>query len=235
MNQHQVIQFYKIFFAILLSILILGITKNINAGPNAGSDIVDIAKSYLNYPRADGYPLNKEIELGGIFDEDTVTAFDCTGLVSWAAGLRRHYYLSQGEINQFYTEFNNWDNLQPGDIFDNGQHVMIFENWAANRTKITVVQASESQGKVIESTFTLDYMQSNYTANRFKTDNTNPTITISGVEDGGVYNNPVTVGVSADDDTSEPTPGLYFYGQDSGGKFRQKQFTEEGTYYDYFI
>lgn len=94
MNQHQVIQFYKIFFAILLSILILGITKNINAGPNAGSDIVDIAKSYLNYPRADGYPLNKEMEtkFGGIFDEDTVTAFDCTGLVCWAAGLRRLYF-----------------------------------------------------------------------------------------------------------------------------------------------
>jgi len=230
MSKEKTILFYQIFFITLLIIFAVGIVKNVDAGPNSGSEIASIADTYIGTPYLSGYPNNKEWNYGGLFDESTLTAFDCSGLVSWAAGLRRHYTVDE-LLTTFVTGVAGWYDVQQGDILSDGDHVMIFDYWMNPGIELRTVEASASVKFVINDEITTAWFDAHdYLIYRFKTDNTNPTITISGVEDGGVYNNPVTVGVSADDDTSEPTPGLYFYGQDSGGKFRQKQFTEEGTY-----
>jgi len=233
MSKEKTILFYQIFFITLLIIFAVGIVKNVDAGPNSGSEIVSTAQQYLGRLYETGQPPNKEWQFGGVFDLGIAwtSEFDCSGLVSLAAGLRRHYSVEELSGGDFLEEAD-WSAPQTGDVLidKNFDHVMIFESFVNNGTSVKVIQASYGELEVIESTWSLTWFQSHYYVYRFKTDSTNPTINFLGVQDGGVYNNPVTVGVSADDDTSEPTPGLYFYGQDSGGKFRQKQFTEEGTY-----
>ena len=126
----------------------------------------------------------------------------------------------------------DWSAPQIGDVLvdENFDHEMIFESFVNNGTSVKVIQASYGELEVIESTWSLTWFQSHYYVYRFKTDSTNPTINFLGVQDGGVYDTAVTVTIFADDDTSEPNSGLYFYGDDGEGKFKQKQFTDGGEY-----
>ena len=228
---------------ILLTIAIILGFSNLSPASNPADIIVENAELYLDTPYVSGQPPNKEVEWGAIFDLESwtpINGFDCSGLVSLAGGLRRHYSVQYRELS-YFVSLIKWEDLQHGDIIMNDDHVIIFDRREGMYLKTieTGVTHGVEVGSYIDpaqnSSKDIYLRLYGFQPYRFKTDNTNPTITISGVEDGGVYNYAVTVGISADDDTFEPTPGLYFYGQDSGGKFRQKQFTEEGTYYDYFI
>jgi len=98
MSKEKTILFYQIFFITLLIIFAVGIVKNVDAGPNSGSEIVSTAQQYLGRLYETGQPPNKEWQFGGVFDESTLTAFDCSGLVSWAVELRRHYYRYNGGL-----------------------------------------------------------------------------------------------------------------------------------------
>jgi hypothetical protein len=202
----------------------------------SGSEIVNEAKIYWNDEREylEGEPPNKE-EIyggGGVFDLGArwTGKFDCSGLVSLCAGLRRHYYVKDGSLQEFLDQISREDR-QIGDIVKNSDHAMIYEKDTLEGC--ILIRASSTAGKVSRGYISWDYLNTNgYSFYRFNQEEEPPTFKISGVEEGGIYSNPVTVEYIATDKVEGVT---YAFGRYHGEKFRTpKKFTTPGEYSLYF-
>jgi hypothetical protein len=133
----------------IFGILLIGLSlfhSELRGAPNSGSVILSNAIGYLGRPYVDGAPTNKEAKYddgdskwGGIFSPEGAYSggFDCSGLVSWCAALRRHYFTWQLPK---LTDSIKQEDLQPGDLLLRpGKHVVIFEEWVSQIGTNTIV------------------------------------------------------------------------------------------------
>ena len=185
---------------------------------NYGQTISNMAWSVRGKPYALANPPNEWSCPGGHFDFSNWTinnGFDCSGLLSWAADLRRRYLASD-----FINEFSNsvsWNNLSAGDflytrgvsgtVFPN-PHILIFVKMENSKYKI--VHAGSSG--VVDRTYTLELLRDTwgFAPYRLILDNTAADITITGVTDGGVYSSATTIFFQVQD-TVNPVPCGKFY------------------------
>jgi hypothetical protein len=147
----------KTFSCLLIAFLLVSEAKG---AINPGGTIVSNAIGYLGRPYVKGAPFNKEAEYddgnnkwGGIFSPQGAYTggFDCSGLVSWCAGLRRHFFT--WELYKL-TDSIKWENLQPDDRLLGSGHTLIFEKWVSkigtktDKWKVGVIHASHSKKRV---------------------------------------------------------------------------------------
>lgn len=235
----------KLIFLFLSICLILPV-EFVWSGPNSGADIIFWARSVVNYPRLDGQPPNKSDNYGIVFDysnwvrvNDKVT-FDCTGIVCWAAGLRRHYFLSNYTIQPLLNS-GSWFALQKGNIVASSAHMMIFDYWKDGKdgsqdTDVAIlIHASASANKVIEDEISRGWLQNNsFAPYSFKSDSTNPSVSVSGIVNNGLYNTSRTVFFSVSDNVAGSD--FYAYGEyppNGGTKFARntnQTFSNDGNY-----
>jgi hypothetical protein len=236
-----VFQYLKYFF--LLYIGFSFFPHEIRGAVNPESVIVSNAIGYLGRSYSEiGEPLNKEREYGGggIIDYDWGGAVDCSGLVSLCAGLRRHYFVSTGDMD-LYTNPINWESLRPGDLLLGSKHVLIFEKWVfqegtdTNSWKVGVIHASYSKKVVRRDIFTvLGCKTEGWFPRRFKNDTTPPIIYgdykkgIKFIEfNEKIFNKTVNLEIIGRDYLEGET---YAYGLYKGEKFKTKIFQEDGEY-----
>jgi hypothetical protein len=216
--------------------------SGIRGAVNSGDVIVSNAIRYLGRPYVLGAPTNKEEEYGGggIFsvEGEYTGGFDCSGLVSWCAGLRRHYFTSELPT---LTDSIGWGSLQPGDLLLGSGHVLIFEKWVqkegTNTWKVRVIHAvSKLQigtetidiKKVERRDLTISFLKSkNWLPCRFKNDTKPPIVKFDGAENEKHYKHNVTLTINGRDYIEGPT---YAYGLYKEKKFKTKTFKEEGKY-----
>ncbi|MBA3052143.1 MAG: hypothetical protein FP827_03520, partial [Candidatus Omnitrophica bacterium] len=165
--------------------------------------------------------------------------FDCTGLVSYCANLRRHYGTS--EFSVFLGSSKNWENGSKGDIIYWTEHTAIFKSrqWDVSRSTytISVIHATRYlryDGVQISSVIEEDYRQTYYEGKNahpypFKTDTTKPQITVTeggrDLVNGKVYAEPVTIAYSVSDNIAE-NHGAYI----KGNYAKNHTFDQEGAY-----
>lgn len=232
------IKFYLVFVLMLLVFAVCGASYAANPSDVLVSNATaQIGKSYVS-----GQPPNKEWTYGGIFDLDSWTGgLDCSGLVSYAGNLRRHYAVS--ELFDFVSS-NTWNGLQSGDVIMSSGHIMVFEGRYTDANGIKryiTIEASSGQGEVVRrgpgetlqgyldpaEYSTCDLIKGGFSPYKFNSDSTKPEIVVSGIVDGGCYNGSITVGISSTDNL-DSSP--YVYGEYQGAKFKQKSFSTAGNY-----
>ncbi|MEW6680869.1 MAG: hypothetical protein AB1297_07645, partial [bacterium] len=228
-------KFLKHLFLVCLGGLLL-FPAEIKGAVNSGDVIVSNAIGYLGRSYSTiGEPSNKEAEYGGggIMDYNWSGAVDCSGLVSLCAGLRRHYFVSTGDMD-LYTDSISWENLQAGDLLLGSSHVLIFEKWIqkegtnTNTWEVGVIHASYSKKVVRRDTFTVTYCKTEgWSPCRFNSETKSPVVKFDGAENEKYYNYDVTLTVTGRDNLEGPT---YAYGLYKGEKFKTKTFKEEGKY-----
>jgi len=202
----------SIFIFFIISLALKGVVNN-------GGTIVQIAKEQaeMHKPYILGEPQNEDIGFGGggIMDY-SFAGFDCSGLVSYCAGLRRHYTVA--ELGTYLIPVS-WSSLQPGDILKSSGHVIIFEKYDDEHPgRVVLISASTISHNVHEWTQdTVRLKDDGFSPYRFNTEATAPEITITGVVDGMTYTGPVTLSFNATDNLE--TPSTYAYGQWKGPKF----------------
>ena len=162
-------------------------------------------------------------------------------MVSWCAGLRRHYGTS--EFSNFLGVGYLWETASIGNIIFFSGHVSIFinrwwndrgtpDNLEDDRWEITVIHATEYTryggveiSEVIEESYAQSYFEGkNAHPFDFITDTTKPTINISGVVNNEFYKTAI-ITYSATDDISE-TNGPFI----KGNYQKNTTFNTNGTY-----
>ena len=200
----------KIIIILLVTHCFLMVVLSFGAYP--GNIIVSNAEGYVNTPITTPLP------------SPYIGVFDCSGVVSISAGLRRHYTVS--EMRTYFTlpRLLGWgEELQPGDLIMRTKHVMIFvSRYIEEGThRVSVIEASDSAGKVIKRPgwyYDKDGVYRYFSAYKdpyyhsdsdiadcfpyyFIDDHTPPNINVSGVVNGGIYNKkPVILSYSITDD-----------------------------------
>ena len=220
-----------------------------------GAGLVSNAQQYLGRDYGSGLPpnLNFTGKLKGEFyryhyywgsglwngESAWTGGFDCSGLLSYAANLRRHYRTE--ELPTFLGPAKTWETAVSGDIVYFSGHVAIFINRRQDENnvyRIKVVHATEYvlNGVTISGVLEEEYRQSYYENNNafpyaFIIDAVAPQISAKiikdgpNLEDGGVYAGPITIDFGATDNVTE-----------EGGPFIKAnyidntKFTEEGVY-----
>jgi len=200
----------SIFILFIISLVLKGVVHN-------GGTIVQIAKQQEGKPYILGEPHNEDFGFGGggIMNY-SFYGFDCSGLVSYAAGLRRHFTVS--ELGTYMNSVS-WSNLQPGDILKSSGHAMIFKRYSNTPNYIWYISASSGEGEVHEGHQDTTILKFTFSPYRFNTEAVAPEITITGVVDGMTYTDPVTLKFTATDNLE--TPSTYAYGQWKGPRFPQ--------------
>ncbi len=234
----------SIFIFVSIICLIL-FNVYIYPAPNSGSEIVYWARSYLGAGYKLGQPPNKWDDYGSVFDWTNWNGkFDCSGLVSYATGLRRRYITSELK-DSYLNSVSAWSSLQEGDILHtNGvsgtgwpsAHVMIFveRKTVDGVIRIRVIHASSGKDKVVEIGddelgFNEDTLKSaGFSPYYFKSDSIDPTITVYGIENNKTYNTSRTVSFSVSDNVTGSD--FYAYAEQSGTKFNSRTFSTDGNY-----
>ncbi|MEW6215469.1 MAG: hypothetical protein AB1478_09775, partial [Nitrospirota bacterium] len=203
---------------------------------NYGQTIVNIAQQYIGtryeFGQLENVPSEGVSSSYWIMDPYWTPAkgIDCSGLVSKAAALRRHYSVRIDDLGFRLKQFTisvSWSELQPGDLFMSDTHVMIFKEKVDGGNKAVVIHASSFYKAVVIDTFTRVTLESDYPPYRLKFDDTPPMITVSGVEDGKTYIDPVTITYSATDNIGDAGVNGYV----NGTYFASgKTFSADGDY-----
>jgi hypothetical protein len=248
MNREQMVNKFNLYFlffgGLFYLILFLGY---VYSAPNSGSEIVSWARAVIGAGYEEGKPANApDVGYGIVWASPLDTSkFDCAGLVSYAAGLRRRYTTSELK-NNYFDPIGSWDSLLEGDILHtNGvsgtdfplPHVMIFVKRYIKDgiTRIRIIHAG-SQGVIetVEPPGTpADFKETTlkeagFSPYRFKPDAAEPTVSVSGIEDGKAYNTSRTVSFSVSDNVVGSD--FYAYAEQppySGNKFKSKTFSTE--------
>ena len=225
---------------VLLAIISLATIPQSVLAMNYGQALVNKAYSVAGSPYVSGYPPNEWSCPGGHFDFSSwvpSNGVDCSGLVSYAADLRRRY-LTGDLSGATFSNPVNWDSLQAGDLLhSNGgsddfpvAHVMIFVS--RNGDNLTVIHAG-SPG-VVERTWNISLIRDTwfFAPYRLKYDTTPANTAITGVEDGRIYNNDVTADFTVTDAIDSYPCGKFYVNDvltlhDKNGS---KTFSQEGTY-----
>ncbi|MBU4445768.1 C40 family peptidase [bacterium] len=166
-------------------------------------------------------------------------AFDCSGLVSYAANLRRHY--SASELKSVLGSSKTWDNASVGDVisFEDINHVSIFVNRIWNDDiddyEITVFHATSynSVSSVLQETYRQSYYTVTHTAHphEFISDSIIPQISTKIIEDDinlenyEVYNHSISIDYGATDNITEYR-GPFI----KANYLDLKKFDEDGNY-----
>jgi hypothetical protein len=193
----------------ILLIAFFVFSVSLSSKVNKNSTTLSLALSLLGMPydySDKTQPYNDDTDFGGDgIMNYSFTKIDCSGHVCYAAGLRRHYYVSDGTLAKFLNSVS-WDNLQPGDLLMSSGHIMVFEKFDKNPALVWYVSASSASKnkKVVEARGWKSELSKEFSPYRFNTEENAPTITISGVEDGETYTKPVALSFTAKDDLSPP-------------------------------
>lgn len=139
--------------------------------------------------------------------DDSPILFDCSGLVSYCAGLRRHYITTELEGHLFGEKRSSWDVAEPGDIVftppnseNPHNHVRILSINMPEDSLIYYVHAPGVGRVVSEDFIPYDWLiDHNGKAYPFKSDNVGPEIIVTNIQDNGVYTAPVEIHYSAED------------------------------------
>ncbi|MBU2528333.1 hypothetical protein KKF70_02975, partial [bacterium] len=216
---------------------------------NYGSTIVSNAEyqALINAGYEDWQPRNKidsSVGYGDKYVFDLINwngKFDCSGLVSYCADLKRHYGVQNSELSYFVDSVFSWESLEPGDLFlkKDLSHVMIYHSKTTKGElpAATLIQASSNpeKMKVIKEPFTQTNLESGYYLRRLKYYEFYPSISITGVENNKGYKESVTLSYSASDSLNS----AYIYAIGSYSKddaayvdfsYAGKTFIEEGKY-----
>ncbi|MCG2726397.1 MAG: hypothetical protein L6420_09150 [Elusimicrobia bacterium] len=225
----------KLLFTVLLIIYIIDSCFATN--PNSvivANAIAQIGESYQ-----EGQPPNKDYIYGAVFDIVNWTGgFDCSGLVSYAGNLRRHY--SSEEIISF-TTITTWNNIQSGDVFYTSGHIMIFDGHITESgvAKLKVIESVGSTGvreHVYINPEDINYGDdcylavNNYVPYHFRSDSSSPVLTILGSQNEGVFNSDITVSFIARDNIQTNQYDPYAYAEYQGTRFLTKTFSADGVY-----
>jgi len=146
----------------LLTLALLTITTSEVSAIVTGADLVIEARKYASpyaklpaaYSKAQ--PPIKELKgeenvngyynYGWVFDIPSWDGgFDCSGLVSYCADLRRHYNVQDSELAKILKGGITWEKASPGDLIMSKDHISIFVNWwynkSNNRYEVTYISA----------------------------------------------------------------------------------------------
>jgi hypothetical protein len=201
-----------------------------------GQALVDAARRWIGCPYCWEYPRNTtwkgEKGLDGFFwygvtwkiEDLPPLAFDCSGLVSYCAELRRHYAADMDPL--FGVEHTPWEVAEPGDIIRKPGHFMILSVNEPELHRLYVVHAPGAGLTVREEIRTYKWLSDNDAhARLFKVDNTGPEIVVTGVVDGGVYLPPVNFNYFTNDPNEEAWARFF-----EGNYLKETKLTQTGDY-----
>lgn len=135
-----------------------------------GQSLVDEARNWIGYPYIWGDPPNKNWTgqkgfdglhwYGYAFDMSRWQGgFDCSGLVSYCAGLRRHFRVSEfRDIGLFGAGRPFWEVAEPGDLIPNKDysHIRILSVNKPDSAKIYFIHAPRTGLPVKEESKSYD-------------------------------------------------------------------------------
>jgi len=198
-----------------------------------GQALVDAARQWIGWPYIWGDPPNRTYSgqkgfdgfywYGVLFDmRNWHGGFDCSGLVSYCAELRRHYAADMDSL--FGAGRLYWNYAQPGDIMRHPGHFRILSD--VIDTFVYFIHAPHTGDTVKEDWRTfrqLDILEEH--AYLFMDDHAGPEIIVTGVEDGGVYSPPVNFTYLVND-PNEYDPYVFV----EGNYLKETKLTETGDY-----
>jgi len=200
-----------------------------------GQALVDAARQWIGWPYIWGDPPNRTYFgqkgfdglywYGTLFDmENWHGGFDCSGLVSYCAELRRHYAADMD--NLFGAGRPYWDYAEPGDIMRHPGHFRILSSVSIDDSLVYFIHAPGVGQTVKEASLKfrdLDRMGEH--AYIFWDDHTGPEIVVTGVVDGGIYPPPVSFNYLVNDPNEE---AQYVFHE--GNYQKETKLTETGDY-----
>jgi hypothetical protein len=205
-----------------------------------GQALVDEARNWIGYPYIWGDPPNKNWTgqkgfdglywYGWVFEmSQWQGGFDCSGLVSYCAGLRRHFRVSEfRDFGLFGAGRPFWEVAEPGDLIPNKDygHIRILSVNKPDSAKIYFIHAPRTGLPVKEESKSYDdLIEDEDHAYLFWDDHTGPEIIVIGVKDGGVYSPPVNFNYLVND-PNEPLWSVFF----EGNFQKETKLTETGDY-----
>ncbi|HIE44551.1 MAG TPA: hypothetical protein EYP78_07155, partial [Candidatus Omnitrophica bacterium] len=201
---------------ILVSALVLILPVVNIFGIVTGQDLVDRARECIGMPYIWGHPLNQSPPWNGEKGIDDlywygwiwkrvviIEGFDCSGLVSWCAELRRHFMVREfRDLGLFGAGRPFWEVAEPGDLIPNKSysHIRILSVNKSESSKVYFIHAPGTGDTVkAESKSYNDLIEDGDHAYIFLEDNAGPEIVVIGVEEGGVYPPPVNLEYQVND------------------------------------
>jgi len=224
--------YFKGIIAICILLLSLG-TKGAIKNSN---EFISCAESMIGKIYEDAKP-DMSSECGNrVWVEPIQTdEFDCSGLVSYCAGLRTKY--KTDELANFVSTIN-WNEIRAGDmLLGSGHIVIVTEKYVKdNVDMIRVVHAANHTDGVVGKDYELNnsWIQS-FDPVRFKTDSKGPEVKIENPENGAAFcGGKPSVRLSITDNV-EPSNDIYRVGNLQNGSnsvcFRtSRTASAEGTY-----
>ena len=200
-----------------------------------GQALVDAAREWIGWPYIWGDPPNRTYFgqkgfdglywYGTLFDmENWHAGFDCSGLVSYCAELRRHYAADMD--NLFGAGRPYWEVAEPGDIIRLPGHFRILSINKVDSAKVYFIHAPGAGQTVKEGSKEYwELIRDNEHAYIFMDDHTGPEIIVTGVEDGGVYSPPVSFNYLVNDPNEWARDVFH-----EGNYLKETKLTETGDY-----
>ena len=171
-----------VLLSLICLIIISGRLSAVITGEGLIIEARKYAKPYVAQPAAyswnqppnknlNGEKVNDYYNYGWVFDLPSWDGgFDCSGLVSYCADLRRHYNVD--EFGKILEGGISWDEAQLGDLILNGEHIWIFVDWKYSQSfstnVVTYISASSSYSVVHENISTQRYFDNDVKALVYK-------------------------------------------------------------------
>jgi len=213
---------------ILLSVCLILITNNA-FGIITGQALVESARECIGMPYIWGHPPNQVPPWNGEKGIDDlywygwiwkrvviIEGFDCSGLVSYCADLRRHFMVREfRDLGLLGAGRPTWEVAEPGDLIPNDEdwrHIRILSINKPDSSKVYFIHAPHAGDTVKEVSMKyedLDRIPAH--AYLFLCDNTGPEIVVTGVEEGGVYSPPVNIEYQVSD-PNEGSSQIFYKG-----------------------
>jgi hypothetical protein len=224
----------------VLAVLLLNMLVGQAYGIVTGQALVDEARNWLGYPYIYGDPFNENWTgqqgfdglywYGWVFEMSLWQGgFDCSGLVSYCAGLRRHFGVSEfRDFSLFGAGRPYWKVAESGDLIPSGNwsHIRILSVNKPESLRLHFIHAPQQGIPVKEEYRTYEELNNiGAHAYLFLNDNAGPEIIVTGVEDGGKYPPPVNINYLVND-WNEPLWSVFF----EGNYQKEVELTETGDY-----